>query len=1061
MNDLSNSLNIYYQLLALKLDNKKTTPYESYDIRNKNTNIEGEIRYSDIDYLKFKRTFGWLKSYGFEIVKEDYNLKISLKENPLRIELNGLKSIQNYCISNELPSSSVYMMKEKFNEYKNYYKNDDFGFRFSIQKESYLNDTSEEVLNTLRSWNTLDKYFRFMKRYSLVHKDYPNIRVDFSIVKSSPSYIKKFENVFEQNESYEIEIELEDNIKVFKTFEQTKKNINKIIKYICEGIQNSVFPIPKSIVNSVLQEYLGLTKIKTEYISSRQFIGPSSYTLQKKNLLEDTTNECPSILNDFCVTDKADGDRKLLFITSKGFIYLIDTNMSVTYTGLNTKNSDCFSSLIDGEHISNDKFNSPLNLYASFDIYYIKGKDYRNYPFYTDKEKKGRYDKLKIFIKILNNSLIVKSELNKLVLQSKEFYMSSDVTSIFECCEKLFKKIEEDQYPYETDGLILSSMSLGVGKESPVDDLKNYKYTWGHSFKWKPPEFNTIDFFVEIKQTEKVNETVYLPSNDKKDIMPYNILNLYIGYDVKNHGLLEPQKKVFEGVQTNKKVPYSYTKELFKPTHPIDNYSHICYIPCSQDTNQNNILYAENKDIIENEMIVEFKYTFNEDKRLSWVPIRVRYDKTYEYKKTKKQFGNSFHVANSNWYSIHNPVTKEMITQNKKSLHFDIFEEEPKVYYNRSSQVSYTENLRKFHNKYVKKMLYDKLLFEKCNIIDYAVGKGGDIHKWLKNKCNFVLGIDISRDNIHNSKDGVCVRYLEQKKINKKMFNGLFICGDTSKQIMNYDFVNTNENNKEDQEISTFVIEQLFSHNQSSTKYGKYIESLHGISKDLFDVGTIQFAVHYMFKNKYTFHSFLKNLSDTIKVGGTFIGTCYDGEKVFTLLQEKQTKEKIELFKEPEDNMKDTHIINHNEKRKIWSIEKKYNKEEFSQDETSLGYTIGVYQESINQEFEEYLVNFPYFIETLKHYGFEVENNIPDTNLLGIGNFKDLYEHHLQHNDAQYILDDKEKQISFLNKYFIFRKKRQVNSTLTYNGFIQSNEKERYLHNISKPKKINKSLIIQ
>ena len=71
MNDLSNSLNIYYQLLALKLDNKKTTPYEPYDIRNKNTNIEGEVRFSDIDYLKFKRTFGWLKSYGFEVEKED------------------------------------------------------------------------------------------------------------------------------------------------------------------------------------------------------------------------------------------------------------------------------------------------------------------------------------------------------------------------------------------------------------------------------------------------------------------------------------------------------------------------------------------------------------------------------------------------------------------------------------------------------------------------------------------------------------------------------------------------------------------------------------------------------------------------------------------------------------------------------------------------------------------------------------------------------------------------------------------------------------------------------
>ena len=35
----------------------------------------------------------------------------------------------------------------------------------------------------------------------------------------------------------------------------------------------------------------------------------------------------------------------------------------------------------------------------------------------------------------------------------------------------------------------------------------------------------------------------------------------------------------------------------------------------------------------------------------------------------------------------------------------------------------------------------------------------------------------------------------------------------------------------------------------------------------------------------------------------------------------------------------------------------------------SLGYAIGVYQESINKTFKEYLVNFNYFVRMMENYG--------------------------------------------------------------------------------------------
>ena len=56
---------------------------------------------------------------------------------------------------------------------------------------------------------------------------------------------------------------------------------------------------------------------------------------------------------------------------------------------------------------------------------------------------------------------------------------------------------------------------------------------------------------------------------------------------------------------------------------------------------------------------------------------------------------------------------------------------------------------------------------------------------------------------------------------------------------------------------------------------------------------------------------------------------------------------------------------------KVWEIVKEYNNETFNSDDTSLGYAINVYQESINKYFREYLVNFDYLIRVMENYGFK------------------------------------------------------------------------------------------
>jgi hypothetical protein len=55
--------------------------------------------------------------------------------------------------------------------------------------------------------------------------------------------------------------------------------------------------------------------------------------------------------------------------------------------------------------------------------------------------------------------------------------------------------------------------------------------------------------------------------------------------------------------------------------------------------------------------------------------------------------------------------------------------------------------------------------------------------------------------------------------------------------------------------------------------------------------------MHYFFENNKTLHSFLRNLTECTRIGGFFIGTCYDGKRVFDLLRDKLKGQSIRLDK--------------------------------------------------------------------------------------------------------------------------------------------------------------------
>lgn len=1052
-----------------------------------NNDIEMEIKFGTarmmkkITKIQFNKVIERLITMKFNKLQEQSLLRINneyidntgrTKISNIRCELANLSEIKKYCETDKINNlnykfvlkNDLYVDDNKIEDYDN----NDYNFRTSIKKELDITN-SDSASNIISSWDNSKKVFRYLTRNTFVHKDLP-FKIDISIVKNSknknyrmvPEYNFKDSGVLTSYEKYEIEIEL-DNDKIKEKYldnlELLENNLKKTINIILSGLQNSNYPISYTEENVVLKNYMNILWKEKEVtrVYSRNFVGPSSYTLQLNNIIpNDDKSNNNTVLNDYTVTDKADGERKLLFINEKGKIYLINTNMHVEFTGVLTDENKYFNTIIDGEHILHNKVKKFINLFAAFDIYYINNEDIRTFGFYpsiNDDKTKFRLPLLNDLIKNLNLYNVNKSKINNLPIriEVKNFEATNENKTIFKACNSIIEKIDNNLFEYETDGLIFTPSRTGVGSNEIGKTTKPNKITWEKSFKWKPSEFNTIDFLVSVekKDNNDIIKNIFKDGNNfnaDNNILQYKTLILRVGFNENKHGYINPCQNILDDNIPDKNTDGDTHKPVrFYPTNPSDDNAGVTNILLNNNSNNNKIMLTENNEVIEDNMIVEFKYDITKPEKWRWIPLRVRYDKTADLRSGNNNFGNSYHTANSNWHSIHNPITIEMITTGKKIP--DNYENTD-IYYNRVGGYKGTKGLRDFHNLYVKNKLIKSVSKPDMTLIDIAVGKGGDIPKWINSKLSFVLGIDVSKDNIENRLDGACARYLNYRKKHNIMPNVLFLHGDTSKLIKNNDALYTDKSKK--------LLNALFGIGaKNQNELGKNIYNNYGIARDGFDVCSIQFAIHYMFENNITFNNLLRNVSEITKIGGHFIGTSYDGKQIFNLLKNTKENESISIFDEND--------------KLIWKITKRYDITNFSDNNSSLGLAIDVYQESINKTFREFLVNYDYLESIIYNYGFVKLTNTESLNIgfkTSVGLFKDLYNSleneskiNIKNSYGQSLtMTDNEKTISFLNKYFIFKKIRNVNTKDIYDNEISKQSEKKI---IKKTKKLKKKLILK
>jgi hypothetical protein len=1024
-----------------------------------------------------------------------------------RVEISGLENISEYCKNNNIGAFkkntddsvlSIIRKQDLYDYMKQPIKSanfDDFNFRVTIKNEETISKRGKIATDLFEKWQNTKKVFRYINRIKLKTPTIINAagyiqsepyEIEMSIIRSStksdrgwmiPTYNVDESNVFQNPETYEIEVEVSPFAKgSTKTANMLCTGLQTVVKHILCGLQRTNYPISYVEQRNVLKSYHKLLfeeetiKRGEEYVPKDRlygtdFIGPNLVTLSVINIAPLNPDVIvPNITEpySYCVTEKADGDRHMLFINETGKIYLINTNMSIIFTGAKTNEEKCFNSLLDGELILHNKRDEFINIFAAFDIYYVNGNDVRARPFVKTETKDEEFFKegcrlplLKDFIRILKAISIsfkktdVKQGFRKLLdifegkdkppinITSKNFYptfgsfiegIPSAVSNynIFDANNYLLRCIADNIFDYEIDGLIFTPTLLGVGSNKFLEAGPKKKITWPYNFKWKPsvatrtfPKgYNTIDFLVITKKGPDGKDVITpifengINNYESTQYNQFKTLILAVGFDQTKHGYINPCQDVLDDKFTNMKDmddESGYKPKQFFPSNPFDPLAGLCNVMLEQDSNGTYQLFTEERQVFDDQMVVEFRYDMDKQGLWKWIPMRVRYDKTAEFKANRGVGANDYNTANNNWTSIHNPVTEQMIATGETIPGIEVSDD---VYYNSMTTDKMTQRMRDFHNLYVKKALIHGVSKKSNILIDFACGKAGDLPKWIGAELSFVLGIDISKDNIENRLNGACARFLNFKKTTKNMPYALFINGNSSLNIRSGINMFDDKANQ--------IVNSVFGTTGINKSLGPAVSRQHGKAHSGFDVSSCQFAIHYMFENRRTFYNFIRNVAECTKLNGYFIATCYDGQTIFNMLRKKQEGESREIYIDD---------------KKIWSVTKSYDAQVFEDNESSLGYKIDVYQDSINQTLSEYLVNFDFLTSTMDKYGFKIVSR-EEARYMGLpegsGMFSELFHSMMNeikrdpkketdYKDASY-MENYEKDISFLNRFFIYKK---------------------------------------
>jgi hypothetical protein len=972
-----------------------------------------------------------LRSKDIKMIPQEDYLNI-ITPNQLRVTLHGLGVVQSYCKDDSLTNKEYnVIIKDKALTDGNL-DIPEYNLRFKMRREEELGNDDPRVKDMVTNWTKQPKAFRLIRRWSF---EYKSVRIDLSMIRQTPyqqgksgefDWSQRFlqRNILQEPPRYEVEVELlhsDENA----TSELAIKSLIRCVGEVQRAIQKNTLLIRNSVIQSVREEYRGV-------IGTDKFRGVGPVTLQVKNITPEVDERIPNIRQGYNVTDKADGLRAMGFVNKQGELYLLDQSMNVYRTGL--RNDKCANSLVDGEWVTKSKDDVGINHFLIFDIYYmVKSERVSTLPFvkYTDTlqldtKAESRYNKLNQWFLLWKSGEeeIAKgiTVSNRLIIAVKTFKFGTKSTNIFGACADIL----DSARIYNTDGLIITSNT------EPIPDREGVRFEY--QFKWKPAKDNTVDFLINFERDpesptdDKINTAIH-PSNETT--VRYKTARLYVGGS-KSSADDNPRHAILmeETIMKEQDRNVAYKPILFNPVDFPDTMANICNIPIemNQQTFEEYVSTEDTQEPISERSIVEMRYDPSREPGWRWIPSRIRHDKTERLLRAISKGGvikysgtmNDTGVANSVWNSIHDPVTDSMIrtgSENPTELEMSALlstrvSDISKKYYERKASkedIGFVKGLLDFHNKYIKNEILLKSVLKGGNktLIDLACGKAGDLFKWHYNNAVCVLGVDTAGENITNSADGAYKRYVQLiRDIGRNRVPQIaFAIGNSSKSIVD----GSAGANPEERDI----LRTIFGRVAAEGPVPPYIE--HVMANKFLqggDIAACMFALHYFFEKKETLAGFMKNLADTVKYGGYFVGCCFDGDTVFDMLR---STEKGNFMNGMEGDIP------------IWSITKEYDAEELVADESSVGLPINVEFISIGTAHKEYLVSFDFLKKKLGDMGFRLLN-AAELKAIGLKQSTSMFrESYKMASEAgsknKFNMPSKAvKDFSFLNRWFIFKR---------------------------------------
>ncbi len=335
-----------------------------------------------------------------------------------------------------------------------------------------------------------------------------------------------------------------------------------------------------------------------------------------------------------------------------------------------------------------------------------------------------------------------------------------------------------------------------------------------------------------------------------------------------------------------------------------------------------------------NNKIGEFIWIMNGDdsdstKNGYWKLVKIRDDRNTDLMRGN-YFGNYYKVALSIWSEYKEPFTYEMlIDPSKISL----------GYFKEKSDKNIVQ--RRF-NSYVKYQIYEK--YSNNFLIDLASGNGQDLGKANK---YFKSALFIDKDQ--NAMNELLQRY----------------------------------DNKINIPIKTLVVDL-------NTDYRTILEETNvlSIKTNSADVIICNFAFHYLFDSKKTLENIIQLIHSLLKVGGYFIFTAFNGEKVFNLLEQSNSD------------------WSYKDETREYSIKRKYKDKNFLE----YGQKIEVVLPFSSEEYyEENLINLDVIIKDFTNHNFLLKEN-------------ESFEIFLKEYPNLNLMNDYDKTYVSLYSYVVFQK---------------------------------------